>query len=84
MTDKEKLYGWVSKKSINIGNGYNIYLDTNGKEVTVTNVTNDPKDSKGYEWDDAVFVGELTKHVITVKATNGLITIGPKSIGGHG
>lgn len=65
---EEKMYGWFSgqaaessRKSSNNEMGFCVYLDTDGKEVMVTNVTQQ-KETQTH-WKDEQFVGELIRCV---------------------
>lgn len=57
----EILYGWYSPTADNKC-GHAVYLDMNGKEVLVSNVTRSPDDS-GTLWEDIAKVGQLKAFV---------------------
>ncbi len=54
------MIGWYSKKS-EYRFGYCIYLNSNGEEVKVTEVTDG--DISNSKWDDQINKGEVVKYV---------------------
>nr|BAR33285.1 hypothetical protein [uncultured Mediterranean phage uvMED] len=60
---EEKLFAWYSAKMFERNRRYNIYLTKDGKEVAVTHVSNDKDSSYLQKVPDAVFMGEVIKHI---------------------
>ena len=58
---KEKLYGWVSQKSLRQSKGV-VYRRPDGSEVLVSCVSRDP-DHHGTYWTDCQCIGEVTDYV---------------------
>ncbi len=61
--EDQKMYGWYSKKAAETINSY-IYMDNNGKEVLVTDISYN-KINDDYKWNDVKYVGIMTKYIKT-------------------
>jgi len=61
MTERLKHHGWFSKKAA-AAFGYTVYLTESGKQVKVTNITDD-KAGKLCQWPDREYVGIVTQVV---------------------
>jgi cytochrome oxidase assembly protein ShyY1 len=65
MTTEKKMYGWFSEKAAKISN-VNLYESASGGTVEVTCITSDPEGCS-YMWEDKKPVGEVLRHVRTVR-----------------